>query len=1185
MTCNQTQCLQCISSSATIKGNYCACPNDYYFKGDCIKCDTGCLACNSAGCLQCVINSNNINGKCICNNNRILINEECICTKGYVDIGTCVPCKNYSTNNDITGAYFNSDYLGISITFAINMVVEDLSCNDAINATSLKTLGELPACYWINSTYFFIELGNYPTITAGNLYLMPEHFQTINGTCYENPQILSPNISYKYPIPLPFLTIIGPDTVSLDCTEYITYQATSSGGFKNSIALSWTSSPFLPSVFNTNSMTLFISSLTVNALSISLTGINYLGISSTITYTTTIYLTDSYLSVIFNTGRNLTIYSNDYQMIQAIITNNCSQNSAKYWIWNYLGNSGNLQINGNLVLNKAINDTFEIFPNTFIPGYTYNFKLNVIEGTIQGEAYLDVTVLPLPPVLILSRSSGSISLYYDTNISASNSYDPNGNKIKYSWIIAGYPGILDTSSSYQLLLSKFIDILNPISISITISNDFLSVTESLLLIPIGANIQVNNTYNPQRMNLPIFYNTEINTPDNITLAWYSSNNDIISIYSGVIIPYTLECISYTLAISSKTSQYNILVSFNPNLSPMCDKIMIYPNNGAAITDVFNVSLFNCFDQDEKDYPLQIIYGLNNTNFNYTLTDLEFVRQRNLILMPGLFSVNAFVCDSMMLCIIYYTEILNISQIQDINTYSYYLSIRTNNPEDILSGIIAICSNGNASMELRDLMWQDIIKYTRNNLVSFYMILSAINALISYNISKIEEFVNYAGTIDIIPDDYAMDLIIQFASTSLNYSPTLQDLLIIDAFLLENLEKYTQNMLPETLFSTKSLELSLYKSRYTSTPIIPSSIYSFPSLIPELISNFRLITYNKPYSGISISFSTSGNFTNFNILPSPENMILMDNLNMTIELTIPPLINPVCLYLNSKGISSSNGCVILNNNQTSVIIQITHTSFFYITEQINPQNVLEGNNCDKNYAPLIISCVILLLGIILIMICYKIDVKYEDWLKRQINNFANNEDGENEHSKLNIDKYDSPSKTLTGPVVNDKDLKIYDFHIYFGLKSYSPVFLRSLKMFTIMCAYINELFFIGFFIITLEDFKENNANIYHWKYLGYAGIAIAINLPLQILQIICFSIKRILRGYYLALGVSEGVIMSTISIIYIASMNYEMCSCWAILWVYLFVYIFISEVFIIHVINMTVVYFYNKRRNAKIQTIS
>lgn len=1167
--CNQTLCLTCKDQTSTVLENICICPEFTYFdNGKCYNCIEGCEKCDVNGCSQCKEYSSVNNGICICDENRVMTNGECICIKGFVDTGTCVECQNFVEINDISEAFFDVDYLSVLIVFNLTMEVSDVLCKDMVRAESLEKIGENPNCEWVNSNVFEIEFGVTPNFTGGSISLISKNFVSVDGTCRSSPQLLSPSITYKYPIPQPYLTIIGPDKASQKCTRYLTYYAIGSFGLGNHVSLEWVPDTSLWYTTIGNSITYDISSIRSDTLTVNLTGRNIFGVTSSILYQTKIY-TENYLTLVLNTGRNVSMWLD--QQIDAIVNvlDNCGNSNIDndYWIWSYLKGS----MDEDTVLSKTINNTVS-FPPNFLTSGLFLLKASLSRGGVQGEVYLDLSIKSPPLVLILSRSTGSISTFSSSEISGKYSYDPSGFPLSFHWDIQGYSGNLTTTSDTITLDPVYLKKTTLIILTLSISTTISSTSETINLFPNSADIQVTNFFTTKKYNLPQLYQINITADPGISLYWTQKNTDIvISKYSFFMANSNFARESYILNFAE--FDFYIDVPVKVNLPPTCNNLWVNATTGIAVEDVFKVVAFECFDLDENDYPLVASFGMNNSENSYVVIGKTYLLQYDMKLIPGEVTIFAKICDVLEKCSVLYTEIIEVAVNIDVNSTAAYEMI-VSDEERVAEAIIVICNNGKVENILVERMWNDLTGEVSSDIEVLYLALSALNALVPFSMSKLDsafEFISLLSSID----EYSSLLAFQFVSNVVSSAENINDIYNLNNFLISSLESLP--LLPGNFFTLASPQISLYKSSYIYPEVIPENIGNFPDLIDNItIYNFWLIHYTQPENFISISFSNGGSYSNYIFEKTLEKILILHDIEIIGLAINSSETSLTCYYINSTGAFTNDGCFILDQNETHANLSITHTSLFMISDSNSFLLLPQLTDCKTAYFPTYLLLLILTTGLFLIIIFYKIDEKHKII---ETSNLKYINDDEIEHIKFTEKNSEPlPSKTFSAPMPIVSQKKLLDFHMFLGLRTYDPLFNKSLKMFVIVVTGVCELFFIGLFLTSFENTGNPDVTIVKSKYLAYAAMSVAVTLPLQLAMIVCFSLKRTTNGYALAFAFAGGVSACVTFTIYIISYNYKICEAWAYLWGYIYLYAFLGEIFFLHIFLMFFSHFYSKHRS-------
>ena len=66
----------------------------------------------------------------------------------------------------------------------------------------------------------------------------------------------------------------------------------------------------------------------------------------------------------------------------------------------------------------------------------------------------------------------------------------------------------------------------------------------------------------------------------------------------------------TITIQNESgSTLKVTINFYANIEAFCGGIAISPEFGSAFSDEFEISLTDCYDGDNEEYPLYYSYGL------------------------------------------------------------------------------------------------------------------------------------------------------------------------------------------------------------------------------------------------------------------------------------------------------------------------------------------------------------------------------------------------------------------------------------------------------------------------------------------------------------------------------------------------------------------------------------------------
>ncbi|OMJ85902.1 hypothetical protein SteCoe_12677 [Stentor coeruleus] len=1185
LVCEENLCLECKDPNSKADGKTCLCQEREFFNGTlCEMCQDGCLSCDKSGCLLCVDHSVIDGSLCLCEENRVLVNNTCQCKDGYLDQEVCVKCYNYITQGNIVSGFFSEDYLSLYINFNSCMsITTSVLCENIFPYDSLEKLGSDPLCSLINCTFFQIILGTGAFVKAEHLNINPGVFLTPTNPCAITPENLYIDLIYKYPLVTPEIYILGPDKVSYHCTSQIIYTAVVYNTLKSTGNFSWDISSDLIVEKQGMSLIVNIDGYKGNDVEVVLTAENYLGGKSEKNLITQI-LSEKFISIEIVNGNYRKIKSSQGGDFTGQIANNCGIEGSDSWLWLYTGSNSDIEVDIKTLMLNNNTSTFIIDPYILSPGTTHYFTVSLTKDSYKSTADLIVEVEFSDLILLVSRTSGSISTYFNTNISAANSYDPDLSPLDFYWKITGYNEFSSSMGKFLILKPEYMDSNKDINIELTISTGQKQKKTNLILQTVSLNVEAQCEIFANRINLPDLKVVNVSGPAGMTFSWMNSNDKQVSLYPGKIIPFISKPTTYSLVISSNGENYYVNMTMTPNLPPECSSVMINSTTGKGFEDNFLIAANDCHDTDEMDYPLIYTYGASNDDFTLVIYGGLYTSQLTTVLFPGVYVVDILVCDSAFMCISISSSIVNIKENTNVDIENVYGSIG-NKP----AGVVLVGMSQAVTKNLQKTMIYDIGNCTFAGRLGFYKYISVSYVLLPYFLSDINEILIQATKIYKYYDDLALKLVTQFVEKALLYDLTLENLFLLDKFLQQAIKKTSFSKFPgETSEQTTKL-MSIYQSRFLNSAIFPSFIYGNASFDQDHINNLHITIYSQPYQTISLSFTDSGSFISGNLIMQDDEYKKLDNLNLFIILDSKNYSKPVCAYVNESGTFPNDGCEIYSSDDENTVLKISHTSFFSVFDQDSNNNSDDLNKCKRSLLPSYLLGFLLVFLIILEIVTIKLDHKMLSFhefemqpVRQESEPDENHDDEEIKEEIVGKGKLEEnspeplPSKTFSMPYTPQYNPNLLDFHLYLGIFHFNPVFLRPLKVFIIISNHVAEIFFIGLLLSKLENVREQDNNIGKLNFVIYSCYAVSMNVPFQVFLYAAFMAKRNKNGVFMAIGFGLGIIQLVTFTIFTFSFNYWMCSEWSGLWAYLFFFSIGAEVFFLQSCIMVVFYCCNRK---------
>lgn len=1186
LVCEENLCLECKDPNGQVDGMMCLCNEREFFNGtSCEMCKDGCFNCDKTGCLLCVENAVIEGSLCLCEGHRVLFNNTCQCEDGYLEQQEiCVKCSHYTTQGNIVSGFFSEDYLSLYINFdtCVNLAASGL-CEDIFPYESLIKLGLDPLCEFENCTFFRISLGTGAYAKNEHFDIKLGNFLTPTNPCTVTPENLYVDFIYKYPLVTPEIYILGPDKVSYYCTSQIVYTAVVYNTLKSTGNFSWDISSDLNIEKEGMSLIVNIDGYEGNDIEVVLTAENYLGGKSEKVLKTQI-VSEKIISIEVVNGNYRKIKSSQGGDFIGQITNNCGILGQDSWLWSYTGSDSDVEIDIEALMSNNNTSNFIINPYILAPGTTHYLTITLTRDSYKSSADLTVEVEYSDLVLLVSRTSGSVSTYLKTNISAANSYDPDLSPLSFYWEITGYNEFASSTEQFLILNPEFMDNNKNINIELTISTGPKQKKTSLMLQTVSLNVETQCEIFANRVNLPDLKVVNVSGPTGMTFAWMNSDNEQTNIYPGKVIPYSSKPTTYTLIISSNGQNYYVNMTMTPNLPPKCASVMINSTTGKGYEDKFLIAANDCHDTDEVDYPLVYTFGVRNDDFSLVIYGGLYTSQLTSFLFPGVYFVDILVCDSAFMCISISSPLVTVKENTKADIESLYESIGNK-----AAGVVLVGMSQEVSESLQKTMVYDIGNCTFTGRLGFYKYMSVVYALLPYFLSDIDNILTQATKIYTFYDDLALILVTQFVEKALLYDLSLENIFLLDKFLQKALKKSNFSKFPGETSEQTTKFMSIYQSRFLDSAIFPSFIHGNTSFDQNRIGNFHITTYTKPYQTVSISFTDSGSFISGNLIMQDDEYKKLDNLDLYIILDSKNYSKPVCAYVNESGTFPKDGCEVYSSNDTKTILKISHTSFFSVFDQDANAGSDDSNKCKRSFLPSYLLGFLLVFLIILEIITIKLDHKILSFHEFEMQPVRQESDPdedckseENKEENIGKGKLEEnspeplPSKTFSMPYIPQYNPYLLDFHLYLGIFHFNPVFLRPLKVFTIISNHVAEIFFIGLMLSKMENVTEPEKNIGKLEFIIYSSYAVAMNVPFQVFLYAAFMTKRSKSGVFMAVGFGLGMIQLVVFTIFTFSFNYRMCSEWSGLWAYLFLFSIGVEVFILQSLVMFVFYCFDRK---------
>jgi predicted transcriptional regulator len=624
---------------------------------------------NTDTCIQCVTGAQLFDGKCECtlNSNYSYDSRSCLCNEGFSSTNNyCVQCGKYYSKSEVS-AKFSSDFTKILITFAVQPVIFS-DCNKfLIIPTALQNYSF--TCTWENSLTLSIK---FLTVPPSDLVIGidPLKLQKVSEKCSFVVDQLSLVVSYDGKLPVPDSAISAPDVFSLACSRFdLAFTTTNSG--KDAV-YKWSGvcspensevSDYLDSISNhfgkipLSILTLGTLSLTVNVSTPAF---------RTYSVTTKEVKIDSspYLTIQLSSGSSISIKRSSPLLIKSLIQESCG-NSDYTYKWTYLSSSPSLDFSSILSINKREN-TLLIPSDSLQAGFSYEFQVQVSDGSASGSAAVLVNVQSSRLSLVLSRSSGSVGTDSDFTVKAIAS-DPDSIKssLKYLWTCKeassecldnSGQALFDSETLSELTVNKLKLRNKAVYVfSVTVSNEDKSESISIEInVQSGIKGQVIIQQALSKINvdkqmtiLPTV--VDVKSTDVEWSVVQGPSFDLSSKYSFM----TIEALSltegsfYQLKLSLKSSGLDVeaLYSFFTNSPPTCEGLLQETDGNKLV-----LTANGCVDGDDSDYPLAYQFGASIGKKKVWLTSASLLNEFRLLVRTGVTFVWVKVCDSVASCV-------------------------------------------------------------------------------------------------------------------------------------------------------------------------------------------------------------------------------------------------------------------------------------------------------------------------------------------------------------------------------------------------------------------------------------------------------------------------------------------------------------------------------------------------------
>mgnify|MGYP000161339295 CR=1 FL=1 len=1225
-------CNKCVSNAQENADGVCECLEGFEIgsSGDSChqECNDLCSNCVDGKCNQCATLSYlKFENICECVDKAFQEPDalECTCNSGYKSVsGKCLQCKNYFQPSEVS-AHFSEKYTKILVGFSAESSTSFSSCQYLIDESSLEKLGQNPKCTWKNSTMMVVSLGSNFTIREEPLKLNAFNIVKKEGECSFDHFNLEPVAEYKYPLPTISAKLSAPYSYSIACaTKSLQISAEkSTGRAGGSLSYQW-SQLSGPSSIDLSTQTGSVLSIPKTQLS----GGNY---------TFSVFISNNFdrsdseeisveveeaetLSVEIDAGNQISIKSGDSLKIKAFVESFCGKSSSVQYAWNYEGLSNGEEAPGNpsgVIGNSKQSHVLRIKEGDLQAGYTYIFKATAQEGESYGEAFLYVTVESSPLVAALKKADGQISNGKDLQLDANKSYDPDNSEgsLEFEWTCTepsknycestSGEQLLDTEQTGSILqieseklrpgafyyfcvkVSKDtreaekcveLEVVEMGSREIEIPNPLFKINhqwEVLILLSVQGSLEDSVQWN-QVLGPSLTPTTPVSNP----YVYFSPNSMALGSY------YSWQATLSTPGGSSLA----MTISWNTNVGPSClGDLEVSPSTGSALSTDFELSILDCFDGDEEDYPLFYSFGLVRNGFYIPLAPPRLSNKVITKLLPGTNTLFAMVCDSMWSCE-YYMRTFAVGSVSrrrlEEKSVSQAFLEDTKDPELIPGTVLMYCESLELEQEAITTMLSKLKEFSQNlediDEATYSNTIGAISAMAS------EENTNESQTVQLVDLalymlNFELEILEKDAQLLMDSAKSLTQKFSLNNRVLKKSQeliskvfnRYFKNSTPGDQPRTIDLD-KITTYRMTETPenfknttldILDSNL-TLPESLPfsnNDVVDIELTSYKQAgnYSDIvDLSFFKGGSYSGFNLDLQDRSLYSLNNLTEPITIEIPfhnNIGNWSCGYLKDEE-WVEEGCQISEVRSNSVIINVTHTSTFSLqpkkvdsvvtaeeeTKQPLPKNSEEG--CSKSFYPLYMLSILFVLGIVLAFKFSKTDKVKEQSAVVPVKDitFTNNEDSyvhTTNNEKVSEEENGVPEAIKTEL---QKSKTFMQNHLTFGL------FVKDTPSRGLYSALLAMEFMvlgalIGGAMWLLEDTDSEDKDLFDLSFEEAKTLLLAMGICLVFMGVIEVVLK-LARSKGSVIGVTVGcLIIGGVALGFSGYLCSEFCGVWSQIW--------------------------------------
>lgn len=738
-TCeNAGTCTGCVGGNRyNLNLNCTECSYGYFSTKEeklCNFCDEG-FGSNSEGlCAPCIEN-------CLCN-----ISNSCdSCTEGYVLItdnsnqSKCEKGYPYPDINDINSKLMNPGFTGIDIEFKkpINLEVKEYECMFLFENSD--ELGSNAKCRVASDRIISISLGNLFTIDDKTPLVLSTNLILIKS----NLAYKTMNLTIDYSIEPTLQSIISSvQSVGLECISTTSYQikfsSSSFGSFRNRFKYSWqvsgknlnitfdqSTGPYLTvSVFEV------LNNLDSGELDVNLT-IDDTFTSSLSSQNVKVY-NNKKLKVQLDTGTSFEFYRSSDVSISSMIIDKCGCKDKIYYNWDV-----NPSVSGVATTNSKLR-----IPGNILNYGDYNVSVQLICGNqgISGSSYIQIKIIPSDLVIKTDKIDQEISSLSDLIIRAHYSYDPDNYEFDFYWSF-DYSDYVLGQSSHTVPKSLF-SALSSFSITLKLqSSENSRTTTKTYRFTVIPDLPLTVSVLPPNSRVALSSQSIIKSSIKSTQAgqlayqWSISmgtlNSPLLSSSTtskNLVIPgNSLQSQDYSikLTVSLNSFSSSATITFKGNSPPTCsDSLTLSPSSSTYLkTQKISISVNDCQDGDNLDYPLFYKLSIRKTNNKYSL--LLYLNEGNFndLKFPiGVTGCKVEICDSLADCIekLASFSITGLARNLKQESAEMHEYIENKNFMNALQAIVFTLLNKVDDQELIDLMWNDFVAYVETELHNRYL---------------------------------------------------------------------------------------------------------------------------------------------------------------------------------------------------------------------------------------------------------------------------------------------------------------------------------------------------------------------------------------------------------------------------------------------------------------------------------